>query len=73
VKGTITWINHDDRAPLYYKSCPDNNKKVVENKGDKPGRWICEATGQVRIFISFFFLSFSDSVPFTLSAFLPSH
>lgn len=46
VKGTITWINHDDRAPLYYKSCPDNNKKVIENKTDKPGRWICEATGQ---------------------------
>jgi len=47
VKGTLTWINHDDRAPLFYKSCTDSQKKVVENTVN-PGngkKWVCEATG----------------------------
>lgn len=48
IKGTIIWINHDDRAPLYYKACPDNGKKVIENPNPGNGKkWLCESTGQV--------------------------
>jgi replication factor A1 len=47
IKGTLMWINHDDRAPLFYKACLDNQKKVVENPNPGNGkRWLCEATGQ---------------------------
>jgi replication factor A1 len=47
IKGTLMWINHDDRAPLYYKACLDSQKKVVENPNPGNGKkWLCESTGQ---------------------------
>jgi len=47
IKGTLMWINHDDRAPLYYKACLDSQKKVIENPNPGNGKkWLCEATGQ---------------------------
>jgi replication factor A1 len=47
IKGTLMWINHDDRAPLFYKACLDSQKKVVENPNPGNGKkWLCEATGQ---------------------------
>eukprot|EP01127_Copromyxa_protea_P001929 TRINITY_DN11830_c0_g1_i1.p1 TRINITY_DN11830_c0_g1~~TRINITY_DN11830_c0_g1_i1.p1 ORF type:complete len:455 (-),score=75.70 TRINITY_DN11830_c0_g1_i1:51-1415(-) len=47
VKATITWIKHDDRAPLFYKAFPGSNAKVVENttnNGEKA--WFCQKTNQ---------------------------
>jgi replication factor A1 len=47
IKGTLMWINHDDRAPLYYKACLDSPKKVIENPNPGNGKkWLCESTGQ---------------------------
>jgi replication factor A1 len=46
IKGTLMWINHDDRAPLYYKACLDSQKKVVENPNGNGKKWLCESTGQ---------------------------
>jgi len=47
IKGTLIWINHEDRAPLFYKACLDSQKKVIENPNPGNGkRWLCEATGQ---------------------------
>jgi replication factor A1 len=47
IKGTLMWIYHDDRAPLFYKACLDNHRKVIENPNPGNGKkWLCEATGQ---------------------------
>jgi len=47
IKGTLIWINHEDRAPLFYKACLDSQKKVIENPNPGNGkRWLCESTGQ---------------------------
>jgi len=43
IRGTVTRVLHDERAPLYYLAAPDSARKVVENTNGNGKPWYCQA------------------------------